>query len=213
MNEEQDTRYMARCIALAEQGRGFTAPNPMVGAVLVANGDAIGEGYHETFGGPHAEVHAINSVKDRELLKNSTLYVNLEPCCHFGKTPPCTDLILKSGITRVVFGTSDPFPSVSGSGKQILTENKIDVVDGILKEECLELNKRFFRFHLSKRPYIILKWAQTADGLIAKSDFNSKMAQYPTIERAKASVHPFWKQHFPTDPKQISVKVVDQIAD
>lgn len=158
---------MTRCLQLALLGLGNTAPNPMVGCVIVYNRKIIGEGYHQNFGGPHAEVNAINSVKDKTLLPESTLYVSLEPCNHFGKTPPCTDLIVSTGIKKVVVGCIDPFDKVSGSGIERLITHNIEVIQNVMEEECKQLNKRFFTFHQQKRPYIILKWAQSADGFIA----------------------------------------------
>ncbi len=163
---EYDSIYMQRCIELARTGLGKTAPNPLVGSVIVYNNRIIGEGYHHRHGDHHAEVRAIASVKKRELLKDSTLYVNLEPCCHHGKTPPCTDLILQSGIPEVVIGTTDPFDEVAGKGIARLRSNGCDVKVGVLKDNCRILNKRFFTFHEKKRPYVILKWAETADGYI-----------------------------------------------
>lgn len=157
---------MLRCLQLARQGGGYTAPNPMVGAVLVCDDVIIGEGYHHRFGEPHAEPNAINSVVDKDLLKLSTLYVNLEPCSHYGKTPPCANLIVSSGIPRVVIGTLDPNPKVAGSGVEILRSAGIEVTVGVLEEECRKLNKRFFIFQEQKRPYVLLKWAQTRDGFI-----------------------------------------------
>jgi diaminohydroxyphosphoribosylaminopyrimidine deaminase/5-amino-6-(5-phosphoribosylamino)uracil reductase len=157
---------MKRCLDLAISGLGSTAPNPMVGSVIVYNDRIIGEGYHMKFGGPHAEVNAINSVTDKSLLKDSTLYVNLEPCSHTGKTPPCADLIIKSEIPRVIAGSTDPNPLVAGTGFKKMTAAGVDVSTGILQNECLELNKRFIVFHTRKRPYIILKWAQTSDCFI-----------------------------------------------
>jgi len=157
---------MRRCLQLATCGKGFVAPNPMVGAVIVHNNRIIGEGFHGKYGGPHAEVQAIASVKDEKLLKSSTLYVNLEPCSHYGKTPPCVDLIREKQIPRVVIGQEDPFPKVSGRGIKILRETGIEVIQGILEEECKELNKRFLTYTLQHRPYIILKWAQSADGFL-----------------------------------------------
>lgn len=157
---------MERCLRLAEKGLGTVAPNPMVGCVIVLNDEIIGEGYHEQYGKAHAEVNAINSVKDKSLLKKATLYVNLEPCSHYGKTPPCADLIIENKIPYVVIGTIDPFAQVSGRGIEKLTKAGIDVKTGVLEEDCKELNKRFFIFQEKKRPYIILKWAQTADGFI-----------------------------------------------
>ena len=159
-------KYMLRCLELAKKGMGNVAPNPMVGAVVVHNGQIIGEGYHRKYGEAHAEVNAINSVKNQELLKESTLYVNLEPCSHHGKTPPCASLIIEKQIPRVFIGNIDPYPKVSGSGIQMLKENGVEVSTGILEEKCSELNKRFFTFHREKRPYVILKWAQTSDGFI-----------------------------------------------
>ena len=157
---------MRRCLQLAVNGKGFVAPNPMVGAVIVCNDRIIGEGFHGKYGGPHAEVQAIASVKDEYLLKTSTLYVNLEPCSHYGKTPPCVDLIRKKQIPRVLIGQEDPFPEVSGRGVKLLREAGIDVACGILEEECKELNKRFLTYTLQHRPYVMLKWAQSADGFI-----------------------------------------------
>lgn len=159
---------MLRCLELARKGMGNVAPNPMVGAVIVHNERIIGEGYHRKYGEAHAEVNAINSVKNQTLLKASTLYVNLEPCSHYGKTPPCAALIIEKQIPRVVIGNIDPFPKVSGGGIKILQDSGVEVSIGILEEKCAELNNRFFTFHREKRPYIILKWAQTADGFIDK---------------------------------------------
>lgn len=161
-----DELYMQRCLQLATIGGGKVAPNPMVGAVLVVENKIIGEGYHQKYGQAHAEPNAINSVQDKTLLKSATLYVNLEPCSHYGKTPPCAHLIVKSGIQRVVIGTFDPNPQVSGKGVKILQDAGIEVLVGLLENECNELNKRFFIFQRQKRPYILLKWAQTKDGFI-----------------------------------------------
>lgn len=157
---------MNRCIELARLGLGDVAPNPMVGAVVVHEGKIIGEGFHRECGGPHAEVHAINSVKNKELLKESTIYVSLEPCAHFGRTPPCSDLIISQKIPHVVVGCIDPFAEVAGKGIEKMKKAGIRVEVGILEKECLELNRRFFTFHQKKRPYIILKWAQTMDGFM-----------------------------------------------
>ncbi|MBN1115566.1 MAG: bifunctional diaminohydroxyphosphoribosylaminopyrimidine deaminase/5-amino-6-(5-phosphoribosylamino)uracil reductase RibD [Bacteroidales bacterium] len=159
-------KYMHRCIDLARNGKGMVAPNPMVGSVIVHNNKIIGEGYHRVFGGPHAEVNAINSVKETQLLPESTLYVNLEPCSHMGKTPPCSDLIIEKGLKKLVIGTTDPNSIVAGKGIEKLKNAGLEVVLGVLEEECFELNKRFFTFHAKKRPYIILKWAQSRDGYI-----------------------------------------------
>jgi len=160
---------MHRCLELASLGSGYVSPNPMVGAVLVHNSRIIGEGYHQQYGQAHAEVNCINSVRqeDRELISKSTLYVSLEPCAHFGKTPPCSDLIIKHRIPKCIIGCRDPFKEVDGKGMEKLKVTGIDVELGVLEHECRELNKRFFTFHTKHRPYIILKWAQTADGFIA----------------------------------------------
>ncbi len=157
---------MHRCLELARIGLGNTYSNPMVGSVIVHNGKIIGEGFHHRAGEPHAEVNAIDSVKNKELLKHATLYVNLEPCAHYGKTPPCALLIKQSGIPKVVVGCTDSFSEVAGKGIEMLREAGVDVTIGVLEAESRELNKRFFTFHEKKRPYVILKWAQTLDGLI-----------------------------------------------
>ena len=155
--------YMQRCIQLALLGAGRVAPNPMVGAVLVYEDIIIGEGYHEIFGHAHAEVNCINSVReeDKSKIEKSTLYVSLEPCAHFGKTPPCADLIIQHKIPKVVIGCGDIFAEVSGKGIQRLEDAGVEVTVGILEKKCIELNKRFFTFHQLKRPFIILKWAQS----------------------------------------------------
>lgn len=163
-------KYILRCIKIAQNGLGTTAPNPMVGAVLVYNNSIIGEGFTSPYGGPHAEVNAIQSVTDKTLLKKATLYVTLEPCSHHGKTPPCADLIIKSQIPRVVIGTLDPHEKVAGQGIQKLKDAGCEVTVGVLKKECLEHHKRFLYFHQKKRPYIILKWGETSDGFIAPSN-------------------------------------------
>ena len=161
-----DENYMMRCLELAEHGRQTVAPNPMVGSVIVHDGKIIGEGFHRKYGGPHAEVNAINSVENQKLLKHSTLYVNLEPCAHHGKTPPCSDLIIAKQIPKVVIGSKDIFAKVAGKGIEKMKNAGIDIKVGVLEKESLELNKRFFIFHEQKRPYIILKWAETIDGYI-----------------------------------------------
>jgi diaminohydroxyphosphoribosylaminopyrimidine deaminase / 5-amino-6-(5-phosphoribosylamino)uracil reductase len=162
---------MYRCITLAKLGSGNVAPNPMVGAVLVYNDNIIGEGYHAIYGQAHAEVNCINSVAeaDKHLIKKSILYVSLEPCVHFGKTPPCVDLILQHKITQVVIGCTDTFDEVNGKGIEKLQKHGVDVTVGILEKECRELNKRFFTFHQQQRPYVILKWAQTANGIMGST--------------------------------------------
>lgn len=160
-------KYMSRCIQLAQNGLGRTYPNPMVGSVIVYNDSIIGEGWHQKAGEPHAEVHAVKSVKDKSLLKKATIYVSLEPCSHYGKTPPCSNLIIESGIKRVVIGTVDPFSEVSGKGIKKLMDAGCEVIVGVRERECRELNQRFFTFHLQKRPYIILKWAASDDGFLS----------------------------------------------
>ena len=159
-------KYINRCIELAKMGAGNVSPNPMVGCIIVCNNKIIGEGYHQKHGEAHAEVNAINSVINPALLKDSTLFVTLEPCAHFGLTPPCSDLIVEKKIPKVVIGTIDPFAEVAGKGIEKMRKAGIDVEVGVLEKECRELNKRFFTFHEQKRPYIILKWAQTLDGFI-----------------------------------------------
>lgn len=161
-----DERYMTRCIELARCGELGAAPNPMVGAVIVCDDRIIGEGYHIRCGGPHAEVNAFRSVKDESLLLKSTLYVSLEPCAHFGKTPPCAALVVEKRVRRVVVGCVDPFAKVQGRGIQMIREAGIEVEVGVLEEECKALNRRFFTFHTLQRPYITLKWAQTHDGIM-----------------------------------------------
>ena len=160
--------FMKRCIELASMGLGNTSPNPMVGSVIVYQGKIIGEGYHRLYGQAHAEVNAIQSVRDKSLLKLSTLYVNLEPCSHYGQTPPCAELIAQLQISKVVIGTPDPNPLVLGQGIDILKKAGCDVTVGVLVKECEELNKRFFTYQKLKRPYIILKWAETEDCFIDK---------------------------------------------
>ena len=159
-------KYMNRCLELARLGAGDAAPNPMVGCVIVHQGKIIGEGYHEKCGEPHAEVNAVNSVKNKELLKSSTLYVSLEPCAHFGRTPPCSDLIMEYEIPEVIVGSIDPFAKVAGKGIEKMQKAGINVTVGVLEKECLWLNRRFFTFHQKKRPYLVLKWAQTLDGFL-----------------------------------------------
>ncbi|MCF6130783.1 bifunctional diaminohydroxyphosphoribosylaminopyrimidine deaminase/5-amino-6-(5-phosphoribosylamino)uracil reductase RibD [Flavobacterium wongokense] len=159
--------YIKRCIQLAKNGLGTTYPNPMVGSVIVYNGEIIGEGWHRKSGEPHAEVNAINSVKDKSLLSKATIYVSLEPCSHFGKTPPCCDLIIKHKIPNVIVGTIDPNSKVSGEGIKRIQQSGANVVVGVLEKECNDLNKRFFTFHNKKRPYVILKWVESQDGFIA----------------------------------------------
>lgn len=161
--------YMHRCLELARLGAGHVAPNPMVGSVLVYEDRVIGEGYHQLYGKAHAEVNCIASVKpeDERLIPQATIYVSLEPCAHHGKTPPCADLIIAKNISRVVVGCRDPFPQVNGKGIEKLQGAGIEVTVGVLEKECVDLNKRFFGFHTRHRPFVVLKWAQTANGKIA----------------------------------------------
>lgn len=182
---------MSRCIKLAQHGAANVSPNPMVGCVIVHNDKIIGEGYHEKYGEAHAEVNAINSVQNPELLRESTLYVSLEPCSHHGKTPPCSDLIVEKQIPKVVIGTIDPFAEVAGNGIEKLKKNGIDVQLGILEKECRDLNRRFFTFHQKQRPYIILKWAQTRDGFIDidRESNNYGEPTWITGEEALIKVH------------------------
>lgn len=171
MNIEE--KYMCRALQLARLGEGLVSPNPMVGAVIVdSKGRIIGEGYHHRYGGPHAEVCAIRSVKDadRSALTDSTMYVTLEPCTHYGKTPPCSKLIIETGIPRVVVGSEDPFKEVSGRGIRMLREAGVEVAEGFLRDECDSLNIRFITAHRLGRPWIQLKWAQSADGFMAGTD-------------------------------------------
>ena len=187
MNNHED--YIARCIELAKNGFGTTYPNPMVGSVIVYNGEIIGEGWHRKAGEPHAEVNAIRSVKDPYLLDKATIYVSLEPCSHFGKTPPCCDLIIKNKIPNVVIGTVDSNIKVAGNGIKRLQEAGANVIVGVLEKECYELNQRFFTFHEKKRPYIILKWAETQDGFIAPLQKEEQKPVWITNLNSRQLVH------------------------
>lgn len=169
-----DKLFMLRALELARLGIGQVSPNPQVGCVIVHDGKIIGEGWHQKYGGPHAEVNAINSVKDKSLLSKATVYVNLEPCSHFGKTPPCADLLIAHRVRKVVVANVDSNPLVGGKGLAKLHAAGIETVVGVLDQQACELNKRFFTFVEKQRPYIILKWAETADGFIARSNFDSK---------------------------------------
>ena len=178
--------FMARCFELAEKGAGYVSPNPMVGSILVAEGQVIGEGYHERFGGPHAEVNAISSVSDLSLLRRSTLYVNLEPCSHHGKTPPCSDLIIEKKIPRVVVSCRDPHTKVAGRGIQKLREAGVEVIEGVLQEKSLKLNEAFVKSNLKNIPFVALKLAQTLDGKIATA---KGLSQWITGTEARVHVH------------------------
>jgi diaminohydroxyphosphoribosylaminopyrimidine deaminase/5-amino-6-(5-phosphoribosylamino)uracil reductase len=185
--------FMARALQLAKMGLGNVAPNPLVGCVIVhPEFGIIGEGYHQKYGGPHAEVHAIHAVTDTELLRKSSLYVTLEPCNHFGKTPPCADLVIKMGIPKVFVCNLDPNPLVAGKGIQKLKQAGIEVETGILEKEGLALNRFFFHFHTNKKPFITLKWAQTSDGFIARSDGSSKWISGP---ESRQVVHKWRAEH------------------
>ena len=182
-------KYIKRCIELAKNGLGTTYPNPLVGCVIVFENEIIGEGWHKKSGEAHAEVVAINSVKDKLLLSKSTIYVSLEPCSHFGKTPPCADLIVKYKIPNVVIGTIDPNSKVAGNGVKKLLEAGINVTLGILEDECNELNKRFFTFHQKMRPFIILKWAESSDGFISPKVKLEQKPVWITNEFSRQLVH------------------------
>lgn len=186
--------YMNRCLQLAKLGQGNVAPNPMVGAVIVHNDKIIGEGYHEKFGEPHAEVNAINSVQDKSLLKEAMIYVSLEPCAHFGKTPPCANLIVTHQFKKVIIGSRDPHSKVDGKGVLILKKNDIAVITGVLKEKCDELNKRFFTFHKKKRPFVVLKWAETENGKIDNGG-NKNEVTWITCPETQVLVHQMRKEN------------------
>lgn len=188
-----DEKFMQRGIELAMLGQGNVAPNPMVGAVIVNKGKVIGEGYHKEIGKEHAEVNAINSVGDKSLLSESTIYVTLEPCSHFGKTPPCADLLVHSKFKRVVIGCSDPFSKVNGSGIKRLKDAGIEVTVNCLEMNCKELNKHFFTFHEKQRPYIFLKWAQTVNGKLDKG-VNDKSVSWISSTESKTLTHQ-WRGH------------------
>lgn len=215
----EDEKYMAQAIALAELGGGYVAPNPKVGSVIVYNGQIIGQGYHEFYGGPHAEVNAVNSVIDQSLLSQATIYVTLEPCSHHGKTPPCADLLIRHHFKRVVIGSVDPFPLVNGGGIQRLKDAGIEVTVGVLKKECDYTNRRFFTFHQKKRPYIILKWAETADGFMDIDRTNpERKINWISNKESKKLVHQWrseeqgilvgWKTVMNDNP-QLNVRLVE----
>ncbi|MEO8759353.1 MAG: bifunctional diaminohydroxyphosphoribosylaminopyrimidine deaminase/5-amino-6-(5-phosphoribosylamino)uracil reductase RibD [Bacteroidia bacterium] len=184
--------YMQRCLVLAAKGLGNVAPNPMVGCVIVHNDIIIGEGYHQKYGEAHAEVYAIASVADKSLLAESTVYVSLEPCSHQGKTPPCSNLLIKYKVKRVVVGCLDTNPLVAGKGIASLRNADIEVITGVLENEARELNKRFFTYHEKKRPYIILKWAQTKDNFISKMSPFTREENWITNKDSQQLVH-IWR--------------------
>lgn len=182
-------KYIERCLQLAKNGLGNTYPNPLVGSVIVLHNKIIGEGWHKKAGEAHAEVNAVRSVADKSLLRKATIYVSLEPCSHFGKTPPCSDLIIASGIKKVVIGTVDPFSKVAGRGIQKLLAAGCDVSVGVLEEKCAFLNRRFFTFHQKKRPYILLKWAQTNNRFIAPEQQNERQPVWISNAYSKQLTH------------------------
>jgi len=197
MRKEEKEIYMRRCLELAARGKGNTYPNPMVGSVLVVDGKIIGEGYHRQAGCSHAEVEAIEQVEDKALLRKATLFVNLEPCSHYGKTPPCADRIVREGIPHVIIGTRDTSSKVSGKGIAIMKANNVKVEEGILAEESRKLNAGFFTFQEHKRPHLVLKWAQTLDGFL---DYHRSANEPPEIhwitnQMAKTVVHK-WRAEF-----------------
>lgn len=191
MTEKDDIKFMRRCLELASKAEGLTYPNPMVGSVIVHDGKIVGEGYHFKAGEPHAEVNAINSVSEKAKLKSSTLYVNLEPCSHFGNTPPCADFIISNSIPRVMIGTVDTSEKVSGQGLIRLRDAGCEVITGVVEDECRRLNRRFFTFHEKKRPYITLKWAQSADGYldISRSEDHKTEPTWITGKPERVLVH------------------------
>lgn len=186
MKQAGDAFFMKRCLELAMKGAGKVSPNPMVGSVVIHDGEIIGEGFHERFGGPHAEVNAIASVADKDRLRHSTLYVNLEPCSHFGKTPPCSDLIIETGIPRVVTGCRDPHAAIAGKGIAKLLAAGVTVIEGVLEEESMKLNEAFIKFHTRELPFVSLKLAQTLDGKIATS---SGASRWITGKESRTEVH------------------------
>ena len=207
---EKHQLYMTRCLELAKEGLGKVAPNPLVGCVIVYKDKIIGEGYHREYGKAHAEVNAINSVKEKELLSKSILYVNLEPCCHFGKTPPCTDIIIKNKIPHVIVASVDPYDSVAGKGISKLRNEGVKVDVGLMRNQSMSLNKRFFTFHQKNRPYVILKWAQTADAYIDIERLPGTPARptWITSEKLRMLVHK-WR----TEEQAIMVGTITALKD
>jgi len=215
----EDSFYMKRCIQLAKLGQSNVAPNPLVGAVIVLNDEIIGEGYHEKYGEAHAEVNAVNSVKNKTLLQEATIYVCLEPCAHFGKTPPCSDLIIEYNFRKVVIGCIDSYSEVSGKGVAKLKAAGINVTTGILEKECLDLNKRFFTFHNKQRPYVILKWAESSDGFMdIEREKNQEGIHWISQPETKQLVHKWRSEEqgiavgaktYLTDHPQLNVREID----
>jgi diaminohydroxyphosphoribosylaminopyrimidine deaminase/5-amino-6-(5-phosphoribosylamino)uracil reductase len=182
--------YMQRCLDLAILGQGLAAPNPMVGCVIVKNGKIIGEGYHQVFGGPHAEVQAMTAVQDQNEIESATVYVSLEPCAHFGKTPPCSNLLIEKKVAKVVVACEDPNPKVAGKGIERLLKAGIQVEVGVLEAAAKQLNKRFFCFHQKQRPHVVLKWAQTKDGFLDRlRDSSQKGINWISSEESRSLVH------------------------
>ncbi|MFT5858660.1 MAG: diaminohydroxyphosphoribosylaminopyrimidine deaminase [Flavobacteriaceae bacterium] len=190
-----DEKYMARCLQLASLGKGLVSPNPLVGAVIVFKGSIIGEGYHQSYGGPHAEVNAINSVKDKSVLDQSTIYVSLEPCAHHGKTPPCADLLVEHKLKRVVIGCTDTFSEVSGRGIKRLQQAGIAIELDVLVDECREMNNAFFTFHEKKRPFVLLKWAETKNRLIDSNSGIDGEVSWISAPEMQVRVHT-WRNDF-----------------
>lgn len=190
-----DEQYMYRCLELAKMGKGHVAPNPLVGAVIVLDDKIIGEGYHHNYGEAHAEVNAVNSVKDTSILSEATIYISLEPCAHFGKTPPCADLLIHHNFKRVVIGCTDTFDQVSGRGVEKLLNAGIEVKMGVLEKECRELNKHFFTFHEKKRPFVFLKWAETLNGFIETLSTKSREITWISVPEVKTRVHQWRSEH------------------
>ncbi len=186
---------MSRCLQLAKLGSGSVAPNPLVGAVIVLNDQIIGGGYHKKYGKAHAEVNAVDSVKDKSILAQSTIYVSLEPCAHHGKTPPCADLLVKHNFKRVVIGCTDSFSEVSGKGVQRLKEAGIEIELGVLESECRAMNRHFFTFHEQKRPYVLLKWAQTQNKLIDSENGQTGEVTWISCPETQSKVHQ-WRNEY-----------------
>lgn len=205
-----EEQWMRRCLELALNGLGCVAPNPMVGAVLLRNGKVIGEGFHREFGGAHAEVEAIRTAGTGVDLSDCTLYVSLEPCCHTGKTPPCTNLIIEKKIPRVVIGCLDPNPLVAGKGMLMLQKAGIEVLSGVLEQECREMNRRYFTFREKKRPYVILKWARSADGYI---DRKRSMAEVGNQERITCNESNTTVHRWRTEEQAIMVGTTTALMD
>lgn len=187
--------YMHRCLELAWKGRGWVSPNPMVGCVIFHEGKIVSEGYHEIYGGDHAEVNAIKNLPSEIKPEKCTLYVNLEPCSHFGKTPPCSDLIIRKGFKKVVIGHVDPNPLVAGKGIKRLKEYGIEVTIGVLEKECKQLNRRFIYYHKFQKPWITLKWAQTSDGFISRLNTQKREENKITSHEADVFVHELRSMH------------------